>query len=124
MEARLAREFNVWLCTLRADGSAHVTPVWFVYADGNWWVGCDARSMKVRNVLADARVSLALEDGTAPVVAEGMAEVHRITFPAHIVTAFAGKYDGWDIRHRHQPDAERVLLQISVRRWLLTGRAQ
>ncbi|PPK97695.1 PPOX class probable F420-dependent enzyme [Kineococcus xinjiangensis] len=120
----MAREHNVWLCTLRADGSAHVTPVWFVYDGGTWWVGCDGHSVKVRNVLADARVSLALEDGTAPVVAEGLTRVHRDAFPERIVAAFAGKYGGWDVRHRPRPDAERVLLEIPVSRWLLTGAAQ
>ncbi|MFJ8363696.1 pyridoxamine 5'-phosphate oxidase family protein [Streptomyces sp. NPDC093984] len=28
---RLARERNAWLCTVRPDGSPHVTPVWFLY---------------------------------------------------------------------------------------------
>ncbi|MEU7754973.1 pyridoxamine 5'-phosphate oxidase family protein [Micromonospora sp. NPDC049171] len=37
---RLSREWNVWLCTLRRDGSPHLTPVWFVYADETWWIGC------------------------------------------------------------------------------------
>jgi PPOX class probable F420-dependent enzyme len=124
VEARLAREHNVWLCTLRADGSAHVTPVWFVFVDGTWWVCCDGRSVKVRNVLADPRVSLALEDGDAPVVAEGLAHVHHDAFPAQVVAAFAHKYDGWDIGYLPQPDVERVLLQIPVRRWLLAGTAR
>ncbi|MEU7799334.1 pyridoxamine 5'-phosphate oxidase family protein [Micromonospora arborensis] len=34
VEVRLARELNVWLCTLRRDGSPHLTPVWFVYLAG------------------------------------------------------------------------------------------
>ena len=110
----------MWLCTLRRDGSPHVTPVWFVYADGTWWVGCDDRSVKARNVTADARVSLALEDGGAPVVAEGVAHVHR-DFPTEVVAAFAGKYGGWDVRQR---EGERVLLEIPVRRWLLAGTAR
>ncbi|GGM01893.1 hypothetical protein GCM10012279_19490 [Micromonospora yangpuensis] len=116
---RLADERNVWLCTLRGDGSPHVTPVWFVYLDCVWWIGCDGRSVKVRNVRADPRVSLALEDGVAPVVAEGAARVHHADFPAPIVTAFAGKYAGWDIR-----GDDRVLLEVPVRRWLLAGTAQ
>jgi F420H(2)-dependent biliverdin reductase len=121
---RLARERNVWLCTLRRDGSPHVSPVWFVYADGVWWIGCDGHSVKVRNVVADPRVSLALEDGTAPVVAEGNACVHRGDFPARIVEAFADKYNGWDIRRGPTPESVRVLLEVPVRRWLLAGVAQ
>ncbi|WP_447134297.1 pyridoxamine 5'-phosphate oxidase family protein [Micromonospora sp. LZ34] len=101
----------------------HVTPVWFVYADGIWWIGCDGRSAKARNVAADARVSLALEDATAPVVAEGVAHVHR-DFPTKVIEAFAGKYGGWDVRQRVMLEGDRVLLEIPVRRWLLTGTAQ
>lgn len=121
VETRLADERNVWLCTVRRDGSPHVTPVWFVYADGTWWIGCDARSVKVRNLEADPRVSLALEDGTTPVVAEGIAHLHRGDFPTTVVKAFASKYDGWDVRERV---GERVLLEVAVRRWLLAGTAQ
>ena len=121
VETRLADERNVWLCTVRRDGSPHVTPVWFVYADGTWWIGCDARSVKVRNLEADPRVSLALEDGTTPVVAEGVAHLHRGDFPTTVVEAFASKYDGWDVRERV---GERVLLEVAVRRWLLAGTAQ
>ncbi|ADU08825.1 MULTISPECIES: TIGR03618 family F420-dependent PPOX class oxidoreductase [Micromonospora] len=124
VEDRLARERNVWLCTLRRDGSPHVTPVWFVYADGVWWIGCEGRSVKARNVTADPRVSLALEDGVHPVVAEGEARVHRTGFPPEVVAAFAKKYGGWDIRQPVTPDGERVLLEVPVRRWLLAGTAR
>ncbi|MFG1841596.1 pyridoxamine 5'-phosphate oxidase family protein [Micromonospora sp. NPDC049175] len=120
VELRLSRDRNVWLCTLRRDGSPHLTPVWFVYAAATWWIGCDSRSVKVRSILADPRVSLALEDGDAPVVAEGVAQVHRDAFPSAIVTAFAGKYGGWDVG----AGSDRVLLEIPVRRWLLAGTAQ
>lgn len=124
VRARLASERNAWLCTLRRDGSPHVTPVWFVYADRAWWIGCDGPSVKVRNVRADPRVSLALEDGTVPVVAEGLARVYDGEFPARIVAAFAAKYDGWDITRGPDPDSVRVLLEVSVGRWLLAGSAQ
>ncbi len=121
---RLARERNVWLCTLRPDGSPHVTPVWFVHTDGVWWIACEGRSVKARNVTADPRVSLALEDGVHPVVAEGEARVHHAAFPPAIVAAFAEKYAGWDIRQPVTTDGDRVLLEVPVRRWLLAGTAR
>jgi F420H(2)-dependent biliverdin reductase len=124
VEVRLAEEPNVWLCTLRRDGSPHLTPVWFVYASATFWIGCESRSVKARNVRADSRVSLALEGGDTPVVAEGAAQVHRGGFPGAVVEAFARKYDGWDVSRQVGPDSERVLLEIPVRRWLLAGTAQ
>ncbi|MFI2714108.1 TIGR03618 family F420-dependent PPOX class oxidoreductase [Micromonospora sp. NPDC018662] len=124
LEARLAHERNVWLCTLRPDGSPHLTPVWFVHADGVWWVSCEETSVKARNVAAAPRVSLALEGGDQPVVAEGAARLHHADFPPAVVAAFADKYAGWDIRQPVTPDSERVLLEIPVRRWLFAGRAR
>jgi PPOX class probable F420-dependent enzyme len=124
MDNRLEREKNAWLCTVRPDGSPHVTPVWFVYRAGVWWIGSGERNVKVRNVAAEPRVSLALEDGAAPVVAEGRARIHDRDFPAEIVTAFAAKYDGWDVAAIVPPGGARVLLEIPVGRWLLAGAAQ
>ncbi|MDX2938330.1 pyridoxamine 5'-phosphate oxidase family protein [Streptomyces ipomoeae] len=120
---RLDRENNVWLCTVRPDGSPHVTPVWFVFLRSRWWIGSDGGSVKVRNIEKDPRVSLALEDGRFPVVAEGDAVLHRAPFPADITEAFAVKY-GWDVSAPHRPGETRVLLEVPVRRWLLAGTAQ
>ncbi|MFD2691087.1 pyridoxamine 5'-phosphate oxidase family protein [Streptomyces phyllanthi] len=120
---RLAEEKNVWLCTVRPDGSAHVTPVWFVYQSSRWWIGSDHSSVKVRNILKEPRVSLALEDGRFPVVAEGDALLIRDGFPHEVVTAFEQKY-GWDVSAPTRPGSKRVLLEVHVRRWLLAGTAQ
>ncbi|GAB2954758.1 hypothetical protein GCM10023080_012060 [Streptomyces pseudoechinosporeus] len=120
---RLAQEKNVWLCTVRPGGSPHVTPVWFVFLRGSWWIGSDGGSVKVRNIEKFSRVSLALEDGRLPVVAEGEAVLHRGLFPEKITDAFTTKY-GWDVSAPHTPGGDRVLLEVPVRRWLLAGLAQ
>jgi hypothetical protein len=78
----------------------------------------------VRNVLTDPRVSLALEDGISPVVAEGVARVHRGDFPGEVVEAFRTKYEGWDVTEPVLPPGGRVLLEIPVRRWLFAGTAR
>ncbi|MEU9795198.1 pyridoxamine 5'-phosphate oxidase family protein [Streptomyces sparsogenes] len=119
---RLAEEKNVWLCTVRPDGSAHVTPVWFVYRSSRWWIGSDHSSIKVRNICKEPRVSLALEDGRFPVVAEGDALI-RDGFPPGVVTAFEQKY-GWDVSASTRAGSKRVLLEVRLRRWLLAGTAQ
>ncbi|GAB3703142.1 hypothetical protein GCM10027598_01990 [Amycolatopsis oliviviridis] len=121
---RLARERNAWLCTLRADGSPHVTPVWFVYLDDVFWVGSGERNVKVRNVGGDPRVSLALEDGDAPAVAEGLVHVHRGQLREDVLAALAAKYDGWAAGEEVEPFGARVLLEVPVKRWLLRGVAQ
>jgi PPOX class probable F420-dependent enzyme len=121
---RLARERNIWLCTVRPDGSPHVTPVWFVYLREAFWIGTDGDTVKARNAAQRPRVSLALEDGRTPVVAEGDATAHRGPFPADVTEAFAAKYAGWDVTAPYRPGRERALLEVPVRRWLLAGAAR
>lgn len=121
---RLAHERDVWLCTLRRDGSPHVTPVWFVYIGDAFWISSGERNVKVRNVQNDPRVSLALPDTAAPYVAEGRVRVHRDTLRADVLAAIAAKYEGWDAGAEIDPFGSRVLLEVSVDRWLLKGTAQ
>ncbi len=121
---RLRRDRTAWLCTLRADGSPHLTPVWFVHRDDRFWISSGERNVKVRNVAADPRVSLALEDGDAPLVAEGRVVVHRDGFRAGVLRDITAKYDGWDSATEIPPYGPRVLLEVIVDRWLLRGSAQ
>ncbi|MDQ7804839.1 hypothetical protein Q5425_13925 [Amycolatopsis sp. A133] len=78
----------------------------------------------MRNVLNDLRVSLALEDGDNPIVAEGRARLHRDALPNDVLAAIAAKYDGWDVGKEIAPFGPRVLLEVPVDRWLLKGTAQ
>ncbi|MFJ8363695.1 hypothetical protein [Streptomyces sp. NPDC093984] len=64
-----------------------------------------------------------LEDGDAPVVAEGEAAAYRDAFPTEVTAAFTAKYD-WDVAAPRSPGRGRVLLKVPVRRWLLAGVAQ
>jgi PPOX class probable F420-dependent enzyme len=120
---RLEREPLAWLCTLRRDGSPHVTPVWFVFHDSTWWICSAQTNQKVRNVLLDPRVSIALEGGSAPIVAEGKVTLHPCDFSPDVIERFRTKYD-WDITIPNEREGLRVLLEIPVERWLLAGVAQ
>ncbi|MEZ0164844.1 pyridoxamine 5'-phosphate oxidase family protein [Kineococcus sp. LSe6-4] len=122
--ARLRTERTLWCCTLRPDGSPHLTPVWFVHDAGTFWIGTAAHSVKVRNVRADPRVSLALPDGEAPVVAEGVARLRTTGYPDPVVAAFAAGYGGWDVRDPLGDGTPGALLEVEVRRWLMAGAAR
>ena len=115
---QLAGQPVAFLCTLRPDGSPHQTPVWFVFTAETWWVATAAANVKVRNVAADARVSLAVADPESPIVAEGLASIHPAPWPAEVLAAFAGKYGGWDVTD-NRPDGQRVLIGITIKRWVL-----
>jgi F420H(2)-dependent biliverdin reductase len=118
---RLTTDRNVWLCTLRADGSPHVTPVWFCWVEGAFWMCTSSGTAKARNLRADARVSVALEDGDRPLVAEGCARLHARPYPPGIVAAFETKF-GWDISRPGSDGDYAVLIELPVDRWLLGGR--
>ena len=121
---RLRTERNAWLCTLRRDGSPHVTPVWYVLVDDEFWISSGERNAKVRNVINDPRVSLALDGGDHPYVAEGRAVVHRDRLREDVLAALAEKYDGWQAGLEIEPYGKRVLINVPVDRWLLRGAAQ
>ncbi|WP_206675930.1 pyridoxamine 5'-phosphate oxidase family protein [Nocardioides zeae] len=116
----------VWVTTLRSDGSPHTTPVWFVLLGSTTvptlWFATARRNAKLRNLVQDARVSLAFE-GTAdsPWVAEGSAVVHQpINLSAHadVLAALRAKYDGWDAADPER-EGPRALVEIPVVRWLV-----
>lgn len=121
--ARLAEERNIWLVTVRGDGRPHAVPIWFTHVDERFWVATGAGSVKVRNLAGNPKVTVALEDGNAPVVAEGTARVHPFPYPAPVVDAFGAKY-GWDISSGRDDDVgEIALIEVTVDRWLFGGTA-
>jgi PPOX class probable F420-dependent enzyme len=116
---RLHDDRNVWLVTVRPDGRPHVAPVWFVYVDDRIWIGTGAESVRVRNLRRNPVASACLEDGDAPVIADGSAFVHESERPAAVVAAFMAKY-GWDVTADTDADVGRVvLLEFRPERWLL-----
>ncbi|MEP7766188.1 TIGR03618 family F420-dependent PPOX class oxidoreductase [Sanguibacter sp. 25GB23B1] len=117
--AVLAAARVIWVTTLRLDGSPHVTPTWFVADEDRLWLVSARTNVKVRNVEADPRVSVAV-DGTTDnaLVAEGHATVRTLDeVPHQILDGLEAKY-AWDPRDP-DPDGERVGIEITVSRWLL-----
>lgn len=119
IETRLGAERNVWLTTLRPDGSPHVTPIWFTWDGRAFWMCTSSGNVKVRNLRADPRVALALEDGDRPIVAEGAVTFYTRPYPAAVIAAFRTRFD-WDITATDDPDGDfEVLLEVVPTRWLL-----
>jgi PPOX class probable F420-dependent enzyme len=95
VERRLQTEQNLWLATVRSDGSPHLVPIWFVWVAGKIYLCTGVDSVKVRNLTQNPQVSIALEDGNQPIVIEGQAQLIGRAETA-VVGAFQRKYD-WDI---------------------------
>ena len=49
--------------TTRADGSAQLSPVWYIYENGHFYIGITKDSAKYRNLLRDSRISLCVDGG-------------------------------------------------------------
>ena len=92
------------LATVRRDGSPHVTPVWYVYEDGDFLVTVDKGSQKQRNIEHDPRVELCIDDRERPpyhtVIARGRATVEGPPSPEFLL-ALAVRYLGEDAGRRY-----------------------
>ena len=90
IDAFLSEPNLAHLVTLRASGTPHVAPVWFLWDAGRAYVMADAGAVKVRNIRRNPAVSVCVStpgrpyafvtvEGTASTGTEGMeAMVHRI----------------------------------------------
>jgi PPOX class probable F420-dependent enzyme len=114
--AFLAERHLATLTTLRADGSPHVAPVGFSYADGVVRVITFAGSVKARNAARGTRGAVSQVDGRRWLTLEGA--VALVTDPARVAAAVAG----YAARYR-QPGArpDRVAIEIVVDRVLGHG---
>ena len=66
------------LATVRADGSPHVVPVWFILDGEHLIFTAGHMSVKVKNILRDGRVAICVDEDSPPfhyVLLEGRAEV-------------------------------------------------
>ena len=98
---RLGEAENIWIATVRKDGRPHLVPVWFVFLEGIFWVCIAPDSVKAGNIADNPAVVLALEDGSEPVICEGLAAGVDETWPNAVVEIFYEKYD-WDIQSDEQ----------------------
>ncbi|QES51481.1 PPOX class F420-dependent enzyme [Streptomyces venezuelae] len=66
------------LATVRADGSPHTAPVWFVLDGDSFLFTTGKETVKGRNLIRDGRVALCVDDDRPPfsyVVLQGHAEI-------------------------------------------------
>jgi hypothetical protein len=91
--ARLAPARNYWLGTTRPDGAPHAAPVWGVVVDDVLYAYTEVDTVKARNLRADPRCVVHLEDGDDVVMARGtMAPVSGPELVASLLAVFAVKY--------------------------------
>ena len=113
--ARLDDEKNIWLASVRPDLKPHLVPVWFIWDDQTFYMCIYSKSVKFLNIAQNGLVSIALENGSTPVICEGLTERLARPWPENIVKQFKEKYD-WDIETDKEYDE---LVRISPQKWLI-----
>jgi hypothetical protein len=88
VRGRLEAARSYWLATTRPDGRPHVVPVDGIWLDDHWYFGGSAETVHERNLRADPRVAVHLEDAASAVIVEGRAE--RVTPAADLAARLAG----------------------------------
>ncbi|MFC5657219.1 PPOX class F420-dependent oxidoreductase [Streptomyces nogalater] len=88
------------LSTVRADGSPHVAPVWFLLEGDDLVLTTGKDTVKGRNLARDGRVALCVDDDRPPfhfVVLNGQAEVSEdLAELRQWATRIAARYVGED----------------------------
>jgi PPOX class probable F420-dependent enzyme len=111
---RLEMQQNVWFGSVRPSGQPHLTPIWFVWLGGKFYVATEPDSVKSRNVRSNPQVVLALEDGTHPLICEGQAQLLSQPWPEDVLVAFLKKYE-WDLKEETQYDQ---VIEVTPVKWL------
>ncbi|MET9123624.1 MULTISPECIES: PPOX class F420-dependent oxidoreductase [unclassified Streptomyces] len=88
------------LSTVRADGSPHVAPIWFLLDGDDLVFNTGKETVKGRNLARDGRVALCVDDDRPPfsfVVLEGRAELSEDPDELrHWAARIGGRYMGED----------------------------
>jgi len=87
---RFAVSHNYWVSTASKSGRPHAMPVWGVWLDDRFAFSTSPESRKARNLRANPRIAVHLEDGNAVIVIEGRARELRDTAE---LSAFLAAYN-------------------------------
>jgi PPOX class probable F420-dependent enzyme len=118
----LATERTCRLATVRSDGSPHVSPLWFVWADQALWITSIVKSQRWTDIQREPRVSAVIDGGVAFAElrgveingrAEVIGDVPRTTLPVEelveVEPLLARKYSE---RDDYEPDGRHAWLRI------------
>jgi PPOX class probable F420-dependent enzyme len=87
------------LSTVRADGSPHVTPIWFLLDGDDVVLTTEKGGVKGRNLVRDGRFALCVDEDRPPyafVLIQGRAEISEdpddmLRWGGHLGTRYAGE---------------------------------
>ena len=124
IEEFLSQPRTAQLVTLRASGTPHVAPVWFLWDQGRALVMADSKAVKVRNVRRNPAVALCVStpdhpysfvtiEGTANIAVSGVEDMVRRT-----CVLYEGQERGTEFAAELLGDERLTLIDISVDRMM------
>ena len=111
---KLESQKVIWFSSVRPDGRPHLVPIWFVWIGRRIYVSTEPKSVKIRNIRANPRVTLALEDGSHPLICEGTARLVPAPWTEEIKAGFYQKYE-WDLEKEAQYNQ---VIEVTPEKWL------
>ena len=95
IDARMREAKNYWIATTRPNGHPHVAPTWAVWHDNRVYFDGSPETRRMRNLAANPRVAVHIEDGDHAVIVEGV--VRAIDRPSpelgvQLAALYAAKY--------------------------------
>jgi general stress protein 26 len=118
LEARLGRQKEIWVATVRRDGRPHLTPLWFVWLEDKIWISTGTATQKFTNMRGNQSVALALPDPLNVAIIEGEAHVAARSDIDKLADYFFNKYE-WDFRY--DDSAKWQLIEITPLKILAWG---
>lgn len=113
---KLAQAQACWFSSVRADGRAHLAPIWHVWHNQRLYVVTQAGSVRARNIQANPAVSVALPDPMNVVIVEGTARPAPEAV-ADLQPLFFAKYN-WDIS---TDDDYTLVIEVTPRKLMAWG---
>ncbi|MER7731451.1 PPOX class F420-dependent oxidoreductase [Streptomyces erythrochromogenes] len=112
------------LSTVRADGSPHVAPIWFVLDGDSFVFNTGKDTVKGRNLARDGRVALCVDDDRPPfsyVVLQGRAEISEyadaademLTWATRIAARYMGEAEAEAFGRRNAVPGE-LLVRVPI----------
>ncbi|HKT22156.1 MAG TPA: pyridoxamine 5'-phosphate oxidase family protein [Nitrososphaerales archaeon] len=110
-EGKLAKEDVYWVSTSSRDGKPHAAPVWGIWKGLRLYFETDPMSVKGKNLLANPRVVVHIQDGMDTVIVEGTAR--RLTKAGEMSQLRREYVKKYDYEPDWSDDAKQVVFEVS-----------
>lgn len=82
------------LATVKKSGAPHVTPIWYMFDDGQFIVNSRDDRLKLKNIASEPRVALLIDDGYSYILVQGKVAPAEGRNPQDDIKALAIRYRG------------------------------